>query len=260
MLCRMSEAGHVSVAVQLRFPAWRLRSICHMTPHGRLPMLCCAVLKKKVTLSPAEPCRLTRGWSEWHFHALICQKMWVFTWWWRRRVGAYSRPPYESVPACFSFFSSLLPLHTLNNTEGFSRADVFIFCLISPECWLHGLEMMILPVGLLFHGIWFIGRNRRWLFHNQGEGVRRRARGFLYPVIPLLTKGKQRGQIRGKQLLVRNSGAKWSVYALLDFLLLPPAWSQRPLGAAPSYRTARYTGRRQLVALALVNVLKLRCK
>lgn len=40
-------------------------------------------------------------------------------------------------------------------------------------------------------------------------------RGFLYPVIKIFTKGKQKGQIRGKQLLVRSSRTEWLVFALL---------------------------------------------
>lgn len=40
-------------------------------------------------------------------------------------------------------------------------------------------------------------------------------RGFLYPVIKIFTKGKQKGQIRGKQLLVWNSRTEWLVFALL---------------------------------------------
>jgi len=53
---------------------------------------------------------------------------------------------------------------------------------------------MMLPVGLL---LWFIQRNRRWLSHNQRQSGDKR--GFTHLVIKLLTKGKQKGQMRGAQ-------------------------------------------------------------
>lgn len=88
---------------------------------------------------------------------------------------SFSWSPLIWISSCLG----LIFLVLLKQHQRFSRADVFIFCLISLECWLHRLEMMILPVGLLFHGIWFIRRNRRWLFHNQREVLKRREGVFI---------------------------------------------------------------------------------
>lgn len=100
--------------------------------------------------------------SEISFPASGLMTRWSFSW-----------PPRESVPvwACFS-------LCTLNNTKGFHRR---MFSSSASSAWsvdYTGWKMMILPVGLLFHGIWFIRRNRRWLFHNQREVLRCREGAF----------------------------------------------------------------------------------
>lgn len=132
-------------------------------------------------------------------------------------VGSFfSWSTYESVPfwACFS-------LCTLNNTKGFHREDVFIFCLISLECWLHRLEMMILPVGLLFQGIWFISEEQEMTV-SQSEGRTEMLRGAFYTLSSSSSqKVNKKDTFRGKQLLVCDSTTEWLVFALLDSFPFP---------------------------------------
>lgn len=80
------------------------------------------------------------------------------------------------------------------------------------------LEMMILPVGLLFHGVWFIQRNRRWLFP-QSEGRKRREP--CHQVL-LSRKGKQKDKREVTSCWYVTAEPKNDSYLLLLRFFHPP--------------------------------------
>lgn len=121
------------------------------------------------------------------------------------------------ISSCLGLF---FPVY-LKQHQRFSQADVFIFCLISLECWLHGLENDDTACGLVVPRH-LIHSEEQEMTVSQSEGSTEMQRGgFLYPVIKFFTKGKQKGHIRGKQLLVCNSRTKW----LESFPLVVPSVS-----------------------------------
>ncbi len=122
---------------------------------------------------------------------------------------SFSWSTYESVPVRARFSSC-----TLNNTKGFHGR---MFSSSASSAW--SVDYMGWK---WWYCLWACCSTASDSFGGRGDdcftirGMYWSAeRGFLSPVIKIFTKGKQKGQIRGKQLLVRNSRTEWLVFALL---------------------------------------------
>lgn len=144
------------------------------------------------------------GWSECLYY-LICWKMWVLhqrfnfpslVWW---CVGAFHGHRKNHFLSGMAFYSC-----SLNNTKGF-HGRMFSSCASSSWSvdytgwkWRYCLWACCSTASDSFGETGddcFTIRGKYW----DAE------RSFLYSVIKFFTKGKQKGQIRGKQLLEGNS-------------------------------------------------------